>query len=177
MIWTLLACLPDLSERLERVDTAAPVDTAEVADPDGPVSVELDATDYTAWVDLDLDLTGGDYELQFQRYLVALNPETGVEATWIDGVDFDAVGVDDLPEQGWQVDLPDQDGDGEPERVFDDWYLYDSSDHSLSPVDRVYLIRSPYGSFKFVFESYYNQAGTPAKLLLRWQRLTLETER
>lgn len=177
MIWMLLACLPDLSQRLENQDSGVPVDTGEVSDPDGAISQEVDATDYEAWVEVDLDQAQGPWELRFQRYVVELNPDTQVQALWLEGVDFDALSWADVPETGWAVDQSDQDGDGEPERVFDEWYLYDSSDHSLTPLDRVYLVRGPSGTFKLVFDDYYSEAGTPAKLQLRWQRLTSENAR
>ncbi|MFT5585274.1 MAG: hypothetical protein ACI9VR_002862 [Cognaticolwellia sp.] len=176
MILFFLACLPDLSQRLVDVDTSAPVDTSPATE--GPVTLLLDATDYTLWVDLDLDLEQGPWELRFQRYIVELNPgndaQDAVQALWLEGVDFGALGPGDIPQTGWSADQADQDGDGEPERVFDDWYLYDGTDHSLTPFDRVYLVRGTSGTFKFVFESYYSEAGTPAKLQLRWQRINTE---
>jgi hypothetical protein len=176
MIFLLLACLPDLSERLEALDSAATLDTSEVSE--GPHRLLLDATDYDLWVELDLDQKQGPWELRFQRYLVELNPgldgDGASEALWFEGADFDALGASDVPGGGWLVDQEDQDGDGEPERVFDDWYLYESADHSLTPLDRVYLVRGPSGTFKFVFESYYSEAGTPAKLQLRWQQIHTE---
>lgn len=177
MIWMLVACLPDLSERLENQDSGGPVDTGEVNDPEGVVSMEVDATDYEAWVELDLDQEQGPWELQIRRYVVALNSEIQVQALWLEGADFASVSAAEVPETGWAEDQGDQDGDGEPERVFDDWYHYDSSDHSLTPLDRVYLVRGPSDTFKLVFDDYYSEAGTPAKLQLRWQRLTLENAR
>ncbi|MED5373786.1 MAG: HmuY family protein [Myxococcota bacterium] len=179
ILLTLLACLPDLSESMNTWDTGSlALDDTQATE--GPTALKIDATDYTLWVPLDLDtLTLGapgesleGWDLRFQRYLVELDGgvsgEGEVEATYIEGADFTALAWEDLPASGWAQDAPDgDDEDTEPDRVFDEWYDYDVDDHSLTPKERVYVVRTPEQTFKLVFDSYYDAAGSPAKLQLR----------
>ena len=141
----------------------------------------IDATSETAWTYLDLEtaavVTPDDptdstaWDLGFQRFLVAINGGVsgsgGMEAARLEGVDYnDEV---DLPTSGWVTDEPDADDDGEPERALDDWYDYDAAAHALTPKDLLFLLKSVEGdAYKLQFVDYYDDAGTPGYVHVRW---------
>ena len=79
-----------------------------------------------------------------------------------------------LPEDGWRSDEGDADDDGVPEYALLDWYDYDYDTHELSPAERRWVVRTTEGAFfELGFESYYDAAGTPARI--RLDALRLET--
>lgn len=195
--WVLVAaCLPDISGSLDPGPPPDPDDTdvvvvttptvpADTADtgPDEPpplpvAEITVDATDPGRWVGLDLDAfdpgadpDGEAWDLRFRRFEVAVSGGVsgagGVEVARLEGVPFeDALAVPS--DAVWATDLPDADGDGVLEYVFVDWYDYDQATHLLSPADRTYAVRTTEGAvYRLRFESYYDDAGTPARIRLR----------
>lgn len=158
-----------------------PVTTAENAD--GTRTTIVDATSASAWTHLDLD-TGteaaadGPWDLRFQRFHISANGGVtgpgGVEVAPLAGRAFDAVTA--TPVAGWLTDA--LDGDDEnfiPDYAFsqgDGWYSYDFDRHTLTPRPLVWIVRSGSGAaFKLRIERYYDAAGTPGWILLRWGAL------
>lgn len=192
-ILLLGACAPDLRTWVVLDDgpqaSERSADSQSQPNPDGALDtgadlfdeteLVIDATDYEAWVHYDFERRGVveddlPWELAFQRYVVQLNGgvsgDGGVEVAVVDTEDWDGV---EVPADGWQTDAPDDDEDGVPERAFDDWYLYDSTSHVLTPRPLVYVVRSAEGRlFKLQILDYYDEAGTPGFLSLRWAELS-----
>ena len=144
---------------------------------DGTTTTRVDASAMDAWVHLDLDGRAevdadGAWELGFQRFAVTLDGgisgDGEVAAAALDGADFDALTV--APADGYVVDAVDgDDEDGEPDLALAGWYAYDPTTHVLTPVDRVYVIRSSDGGyFKLRFLDYYDDAGTSGFPTFRW---------
>lgn len=169
----LSGCLmPDLSDTL---DPGPPTEPDVVVRSEGGVtSLVVDATDPEAWIGLDLDATAfvelddPSWDLAFRRFAVDLADE--LEAVVIEAVAFEELAV--VPTEGWVTDQPDADDDGNPEYVFAEWYDYDPDTHVLTPADRVYVVATSDGeAVKVGFDSYYDDAGTPARIELRFASL------
>lgn len=181
----LAGCAPTIADLRLNDPPPAPVDTVDVSvpdsdldtDPDAPAgpatwSVTVDAADAEAWVHLDpweqAEVAAeGAWLVRLQRYRVALRD--GAEAAWRPGADADPL---DVPSEGWIVDLPDADADGEPEYALADWYAYDGTTHVLTPEDRRWWVRTPEGpTASVVFHGYYDPAGTSGFVSMTWTLL------
>lgn len=194
-IW-VAGCAPSLLDRKtggSGADTGADSgDTADTA-PAGPtvVSTDLgggvtqlwvDATAYQTWVYVSFAspdaVTPADptdstaWDLGFERYLVMLNGgvsgTAGEGALVLSGQDFDSLTT--APAGDYAVDLPDDDDDNQnPQYAMGEWFAYAEEDHTLTPLDQVYVISGQGGAYyKFQFLSYYDDAGTPAYLTAKW---------
>ncbi|MBJ6761116.1 hypothetical protein JGU66_10110 [Myxococcaceae bacterium JPH2] len=152
---------------------------------DGTFTTTVDATSKDVWVALDLD-TGrqvdatqdAKWDLAFQRFHIrargGVNGKGGVEVATLSGADF--AQLSQAPTAGYATDAADGDDVGtDPDTAFevgDAWYSYDAVTHKLSPRDRVYVVRSDEGTwFKVRMLTYYDAAGTPAMLQLRWGKV------
>jgi len=175
--WTLAACgltgclMPSLEDTL---DPGPEVEEGRIVAEGGLIELVVDATDYDEFVALDLDAiewvetSDPSWDLAFRRFEVDL--QEGLEGVVLDEVAFDD--VTEVPVDGWLVDLPDADDDGVPEYVFADWYDYDFDSHTLSPADRTYVVVTTEGAhFKVAFDDYYDEAGTPARIAMRFGQL------
>lgn len=157
-----------------------------VGNADGSITTVVDATSKEAWVGLDLD-TGlqvsasedAVWDLSFQRFGIrsrgGVNGTGGVEVAVLPSQDF--LQLTQAPASGYGVDAADGDDEGsDPDTVFQangGWYAYDVSTHKLSPRAQVYVVRSDSRAyFKVEMLSYYDDAGTPAMLKLRWTKVT-----
>lgn len=157
-----------------------------VGNPDGSITTVVDATSKEAWVGLDLD-TGlqvsasedAVWDLSFQRFGIrsrgGVNGTGGVEVAVLPSQDF--LQLTQSPASGFAVDAVDGDDEGsDPDTVFQangGWYAYDVTTHKLSPRAQVYVVRSDSRAyFKVEMLSYYDDAGTPAMLKLRWTKVT-----
>lgn len=118
------------------------------------------------------------WDLAFQRFQVrargGASGDGGVEVAPILDAGFDQ--VTQAPATGFLVDQPDgPDSNSDVDTVFSTvvpWYLYDPSNHTLSPGTNVYVVKSDRGAFfKVQIEKYYDGAGTPAVLTVRWAKL------
>ena len=199
MILLLLGCAPCLLEReglgVCGLDTAV-TETGDSAVDTGPPPVRvsatdlgggvfegvIDATEYQIWTYLSLSqaaevhpeepTNSTAWDLGFERYLIMSNGGVsgtgGVEAVALDGQDFDSLSA--APTEGYVQDLPDDDDENEnPEYALGDWFAYTTDDHTLMPLDRVYVLRGVDGIYyKLKIEDYYDDAGTPAILTMRW---------
>ena len=165
----------------------------------GVYRLEVDASDKEAWVYFDLDArtsvdapadlsTSLEWDLAFRRFFVKSNGgvsgPAGVRVAPLPNVAFDA--LEQAPETGWIEDRPKAaDGSDAPDEVIRDdvdftfnrandasengWYLYDPTDHTLSPAPVVFAIESKLGDFyKLELLRYYDDAGSPGFLTLRF---------
>jgi hypothetical protein len=173
------ACAPELAPAPRADDgggSDAPPNVTHV-DVDGATKTTVDATDQERWVGLafgtraaiwvDAAENRRDWDIAFRRYHVKLNGGAsgagGVSLAAIPGARFAA--VTEAPASGWITDTAEALAfeAGEP------WYLYDVTTHTLSPRPTVYALRTVDGSYlKLAFESYYDAAGTPGFVSLRW---------
>ncbi|MFY1824793.1 HmuY family protein [Myxococcus fulvus] len=187
----LAACGDDLEPKPGDEDPL-PTDgthVRHVRNADGSTSTTVNATDSSAWIGLDLDdgkqvAADADalWDLSFNRYHIrsrgGVNGTGGVQVAVVSGQDFAA--LTQAPASGYEVDADDGDDEGaDPDTVFEAngaWYSYDVSTHKLTPRALVYVVRTDSGAyFKVKMESYYDDAGTPAMLKLRWSELTAPT--
>lgn len=153
---------------------------------DGSVVTNVDATVENEWQRLDLD-TGlstddeHDWDVSFSRFFIVTNGGVagpgGVYVAALHEQSFDALTI--APNEGFAADREDteEDGDANPDNVFnsgpEDWYNYNVNKHELSPKDITYVIASSEERFyKFRIEKYYDSAGTPAKMQVRWAEIT-----
>lgn len=149
----------------------------------------IDATSETDWVYLDLSeaaLVTPDnpddsttWDLGLRRYKVKING--GISGTADMAVvpyfetDYNTALAE--PTDGWVTDQPDADGDGDPEYALDTWFDYDSDTHQVTPADVIYVVRDATGELvKLQFLDYYDDAGTPGFVHIRWGALADEQE-
>lgn len=141
----------------------------------------IDATSETEWTYLDL---GGaqvvspeqpddstEWDLGFRRYKVKLNG--GVSGTADMAVvpyfETEYATALDPPTQGWVTDVADADGDGDVEYALDTWFDYDTDTHQVSTADVIYVLRDAVGDLaKLQFLAYYDDAGSPGYVHIRW---------
>ncbi|MFB1481161.1 HmuY family protein [Corallococcus sp. RDP092CA] len=152
---------------------------------DGSFTSVVDATDAAAWVGVDLD-TGKEanaaddalWDLAFQRFTVksrgGVSGTGGVQVAIVPDTAFTA--LTQAPASGYLSDAEDGPDTGDAvDTVFntgDGWYVYDLPTHTLTPRPQLYVVRSDSGSyFKVEIQSYYDAAGTPAKLKLLWAKV------
>ena len=111
------------------------------------------------------------WDLSFQRYVITMNggggnPMGQVSVAVLAGRAWESLTT--APRDGYQQDAS--------APVFSDvqggWYGYDLSKHRLDPHELLYVIHSSAGRyFKLQMLSYYDSAGTPARLSFRYQPL------
>ncbi|MCK6525400.1 HmuY family protein [Myxococcota bacterium] len=179
-----LGCAPDLREDRATDSLPPSADTGALFTDGDERSLTVNATATDAWVYLSLSdgalLSPADpaqdlgWRLALQRYNLAVSGgvsgPAGVEVAPVEGQSLDEVTA--APADGWRTDLADADGDGVPEYALGDWYVYDATTHVLTPADRVYALCDGAGAcFKLAVEGYYDDAGTPAMVSLRWAPL------
>lgn len=158
----------------------------------GLYRLDVDASDESSWVLFDFAkraaATGDDWDVGFKRFLVKTNGgvsgEGGVRVAAVAGASFEA--LTRAPVDGWTEDRPGEDAPTDkPDEILESdidhafnqpndasengWYLYDPTDHTLSAADLVYVVEARDGKFyKVAFERYYDDAGSPAILTLRF---------
>lgn len=132
------------------------------------------------------------WDLGFKRFLVKSNggvSGTGeVEVAAVTRVTFDA--LREPPASGYLQDAPRPPPDpGTPDNVLQPeanfafnvdngvskagWYHYDPTTHKLSPAAVVYVVKALGGRFyKVAFVGYYDDAGSPGILTLRFAKIT-----
>ena len=149
----------------------------------------INATSYEEWVYLDLEQnilvdvedaeSSLDWDLGFMRYHIKLNsgihgPST-VQALVVEEEDFDT--YNEIPQDGYQEDLPDENDDEIPEYVFSQWYDYDPETHILTPADQFYIIKNRNDIFyKFQVQSYYSEAGSSGHMTIYWEEIAQNEE-
>ncbi len=149
---------------------------------DGSQQALVDATHKSAQVYFDIDegrelkadeaFATNAWDLSFQRYEVTMNggggnPTGAVQVAVLRDTAWESLTT--APSEGYR-----QDGS---ETVFNGveggWYFYDLTKHRLVPRNELlYVVRSSEGRFfKLKMLSYYDDAGTPARLSFRYQLL------
>ncbi|XXF75377.1 HmuY family protein [Myxococcaceae bacterium GXIMD 01537] len=181
----LCACGPDLQP-----DPGDPPGNNTSTDPNlthvdqggGVFTTTVDATSKTEWIGFDLDqrkqvsaAEDTKWDISFQRFQIrtrgGVNGSGGVQVSAMAGADFAQVAQ--APAAGWTVDANDgDDANTDADTGFlvgDGWYAYDAVTHKLTPRPIVYVVRTDEGAyFKVQIIAYYDAAGTPAMLQLRW---------
>jgi hypothetical protein len=194
----LVACAPDLRPINEtpRDASGRPSDASDAsADASAPavgrvqtratgdhLESVVDAQDNRAWVYVDLDrLAMADermegWDVAFNRFKAMTNGGSsgtaGVTVAILDGVSFE----DARPREGlqWLSDqLDGDDANTDPDYALsaqgDGWFDYNSENHTLSPKDRTYLLRtSESRTLRFRWQRYYDAAGSPGVLTVQW---------
>ncbi len=141
----------------------------------GPFKYALDANSLTEWVhfrfatgDLftakDIDYDSLDWDIAFRRAKIVTNSgraskgKTGVMA--VDAVKFDS--LLQVPDGGeLKEDLHDRSKAEPYSPILDKWYRYDFWTHRLTPLDRIYIIRTTKGAYvKFQILDFYCGAAT-----------------
>lgn len=181
----LAGCAPSLLDDFPFDGQAAAADgplfTVEV-DASGVRSALVDATSKGSQVFVDLDndvelkadqaFSTNAWDLAFQRYKVSANggpssPQGVVKVAVLKDVAFEALTT--APETGWQ-----QDGaDPVMNTAEGGWYVYDLGAHRLATrTDLLWVIETSERHFlKLAMGSYYDQAGTPARISFRYAQV------
>ncbi len=158
---------------------------------DGVTLTLANATDNNDWVYFDFEtqaqvfpenpVDSDAWDVAFRRYRVKLNGGyygTGdVIVSALDGVTL--AEVTEAPTENWASDRADiEDDDDElPEEALSSWYDYDVTTHVLTPIERVYAIRTVEGAFfKLEFAGYYDQNGASGNPSIRWATLDAPAE-
>ncbi len=150
---------------------------------DGEVThLSVDATNRQSQVFIDLDegrelkaeeaFETNAWDLAVKRYEIAINsgasnPEGAVELVVLTGTSFD--GLTQAPATGYAVDV----NEHLFSTVHEGWYLYDIGVHRLTARPLVYVVKTSSGAYlKVQMLGYYDAAGTPAVITLRYAPLT-----
>ena len=181
----LSACAPALDKEWDWDNGSGLMDSGDTASEiEGVYSRVVNATDYELWTYLDLEtnsfvevddpMASSDWDIGMLRYHIKLNSgihgPAEVQAVIVEGEDYDTYA--EVPTDGYQIDLEDENGDGTPEYVFGTWYDYDISTHILTPKNSFYVVKSKNQfHYKFQILSYYSDAGTPANVHINWEIL------
>ncbi len=188
LLLALTACEPPLPDPWPPVapeeNDAGVTRVRVVADGAGFLAT-VNATDTRLWVGLDLDAASEAsfeppaWDLAFNRFHVrargGASGDGGVMVAILKDVTFEAVTV--APVDGYLEDLPDgPDDNTDLDTVFEvpePWYMYELSTHILTPQPWVYVVKSDQqATFKVRLDGYYDGAGTPAVLSVRFARLS-----
>lgn len=123
---------------------------------------------------------GGDWDLAIQRFHLRMNGGEGgagsVAVAMLADAEFDS--VSQAPAEGYLQDLADGDDDDElPDFIIsageDPWWSYNPMFHTLSPKERVYVLRSSAGAY-FAIEmvDYYDaDSGDSGYPSFRWKAI------
>ncbi|MCP3103616.1 HmuY family protein [Myxococcus sp. K15C18031901] len=155
------------------------------ANADGSITTVVDAQSRETWVGFDLDTgtqvaadTDAAWDLAFQRFGIrsrgGVNGTGGVKVAVVTGQSF--AQITQAPATGYAEDAADGDDEGtDPDTVFQangGWYVYDLATHKLAARDQVYVVRTDSNAyFKVQMLSYYDDAGTPSVLVLKWAKV------
>ena len=192
----MTACSPSLDKTWEWDDEEEELvellDTADLDDTGGVQTdfrVLVDATSREDWALIDLetgDVFGvedpsgsSEWDLSVQRFIFKLNcPLNGPEDVGaLIVLDESYEAYESPPLDGYLQDQEDNNDDGVPEYVFNEWYDYDVSTHILTPKNQFYVVQNRNDRFfKLQIENYYSSAGTSAMITLVWSEIfTTET--
>lgn len=135
------------------------------------IAFDFDTGEEVPFVDAKWDIA---FRRQRVRLRGGVNGDGGVSAVPL--VDAGFADVTHAPDAGYLVDQPDgDDANTEPDTVFENaetWYSYNPMIHALTARPIVYVVRSDEQQyFKVALESFYDKAGTPAVIQMRWAKL------
>ncbi len=192
---TFLACEPALPlgepamamQPATEPDSGTPAQSSRVASRavgEHMVST-IDASDSKQWTAVDLDEGAREVPFALAQWDLALSRfhirarggasgNGAVEVAVLADVSFEAVTA--VSASAFRVDQPDgDDANSDLDTVFESpesWYRYDVSTHVLTPRKLVYVIKTDAQRlFKIQVEDYYDEAGTPGFVTMRWQPL------
>lgn len=176
---TTFACARDndQAETREKDEELAPLVAAQDAK-----RIELDATNRTEWIGLDLDqgkvISTQDFpgssgwDLAFKRTTIKMGAAVGMQV-----LNQDYASITEAPRDGYGQDQPSSEA-GAPEtsglafHVEPSWYAYDVTTHAVSSRGLSYVLRTDAGRyFKLKIHDYYNTARLPAYINLEFQEL------
>jgi len=176
-------CAPDLREDypFDGQSSAGPLVEVTPRE-DGSALVLVDATNKSGTVYFDLDegremktdeaLDSNQWDLAFQRFTVTTNggggnPTGEVHVAVLQNSDWDT--LSSAPSGGYQQDASETVFNG----VHGGWYSYDLVKHQLLPRESLlYVVRGSQARyFKLRMLSYYDSAGTPARLSFQYQQV------
>lgn len=156
---------------------------------DGTFTTTVDATSETEHVYFDFEtqsektvdkpLNSTEWDLGFMRHLIPSNGGVsgpgGVMVAPLDGNDFAFGSLTDAPTTGYRTDVedPPEDGDEDPDHVFNavetQWFDYNADNHTLSPANRTYVVRTVEGRhYKVKILDYYDAVGVAGHLSFTW---------
>jgi hypothetical protein len=180
-------CAPDLRTDYPfdgQVNTGPLVEVSPQED--GSAMALVDATNKSSLVFFDIDegrelkadeaFDTNGWDLAFQRYTVTMNggggnPNGQVRVAVLKDASWDS--LTSAPAEGYQQDASEPVFNG----VEGGWYTYDLVKHRLvTREELLYVVRSSEGRFfKLQMLSYYDNAGTPARLSFRYEALPAPT--
>ena len=180
LLWTLsIACSGSLKEEWDWNDE--PLEDTSLSE-EGPLKTrEINATNREEWVYLDLENNemievedpedSLDWDLGLMRYNIKLNSgihgPADVAAALLEE-DFDS--LNQAPAGEYLIDFIDE--EEVTQYVFQEWYIYNIEDHTLTPNEMIYVIRNRNELYyKFQILDYYNSAGTPAMITIQWEEI------
>lgn len=179
----MAGCAPDLRTDYPfdgQVNTGPLVEVS--SQEDGSVMALVDATNKSSLVFFDIDegrelkadeaFESNAWDLAFQRYTVTMNggggnPTGQVRVAVLKDSSWDS--LTSAPAEGYQQDASEPVFNG----VEGGWYTYDLVKHRLvTREELLYVVHSSEGRFfKLQMLSYYDSAGTPARLAFRYEAL------
>lgn len=177
---TLAACAPDLrtDHPFDGQVSTGPLVSTDVLE--GTVKMmHVDATNKNSQVFVDLDegremkaeeaFSSNAWDLSFKRFEISLNggagnPTGSVSAAVLKGQDFDT--LTQAPATGFQQDGSTAVFTG----IEGGWYVYDLGAHRVvARDDLMYVVKASSGAyFKLKLLNYYDSAGTPAAISLKY---------
>ncbi|MGQ0506021.1 MAG: HmuY family protein, partial [Myxococcaceae bacterium] len=183
----LAGCEPALPEEgtdpTNNVDAGPPVGVTTAGNADGTRRsvVRAEYSELFAALDLDTERSvpyeENAWDLAFSRFHIrsrgGASGDGGVQVAVVTDAGFDNVTA---AQAQWREDQPDgDDAGGDMDTVFErpeSWFSYDVMKHLLSPQPWIYLVKSDQGLlYRVQIEGYYDEAGTPGILTLKWASL------
>ena len=189
---TTLGCAPSLKPDGTGGSGAAPPGGDKVVTTDhgdGSFTTTVDATSTSEFVYFDFEsqsekivdkpLNSVDWDLGFQRHLIPSNGGiSGPGGVMVAALEGDQSDMEDAPATGYLTDVEDpaEDGDEDPDFVFNaiptSWFDYNDRDHTLSPANRTYVVRTVEGRHYTVrINDYYDAVGTAGFLSFTWREV------
>jgi hypothetical protein len=184
----LCACASDLHDKDAAEDAAEQPPVQNSPDEAGATRTVINASTDDSWVYFDLESMADvappapedsvDWDLAFQRFKIKSNGGVSgrgeVEIARVTDVSWDA--IETAPSDGYESDAADGEDENEyPDYVFnsgDTWFVYDPSDHTLSPREVIFVLRSTDANYyKLQMLEYYDEAGTAGFPSFRWTSL------
>jgi hypothetical protein len=176
---TAFACA---GEKNEAKSTETDEELAPLVESQGGLRMELDATNRTEWIGLDLDQgrvistqdfpADSGWDLAFKRTTIKMGSAVGMQT-----VNQEYASITVTPQDGYTSDQPPSEA-GAPEtsglafHMEPSWYAYDVTTHAVSSRGFSYVLRSNEGRyFKLKIHVYYNAARLPAYINLEFQEL------
>ncbi|MEO0324826.1 MAG: HmuY family protein [Myxococcota bacterium] len=166
---------------------AGAVSTTDLGD--GVFETVVDSRDGIRWIAFDFASGEGtgdvgettEWDLAFRRFHARTNGgvsgEADVGVVIMDGVSLDDVDGANAPTEGFVADAPDgEDDNDDPDYAISagesPWYDYDVMSHTLSPKERVYIVRARDGRRSAMeWIDYYDAMGASGSPTFQWKDL------